>query len=247
VIEFVVLKNDPKRSFFYPLTMKEFILASKSPRRKALLRNLIETFLIINPEIQEVRREGESPRSYVKRNSALKAEVLEKKIQSLPAGEWVVIAADTIVVDGDRILGKPEDQSQATQMLTRLRGRTHTVYSGLAVYDISRKEIQTRQVSSQVAMREYTDEELKEYVASGDPMDKAGAYAIQNRQFDPAPAFGDCYANVMGLPLCDLAVLLHQMNCPILTDVADRCQKSIQYQCPIFPEKLSGISGKEKE
>jgi MAF protein len=227
--------------------MKEYILASKSPRRKALLRNLIDTFLIINPEIQEERQGGETPRSYVKRISELKSEAVGKTIETLPASDWVVIAADTIVVDGDRILGKPEDQSQAIQILSELRGKTHTVYSGLAVYDISLDEIQSRQVSSQVDMREYTDEELKAYVASGDPMDKAGAYAIQNQQFDPAPDFNDCYANVMGLPLCDLAVLLYEMKCPIQPDVAERCQESIQYQCPIYSGKLSGINGKENE
>jgi MAF protein len=159
--------------------------------------------------------------------------------------EWTIIAADTIVVDGERILGKPADPSQAIQMLTELRGKTHLVYSGIAVLDSGRKEIQTRQAVSRVPMREYTDDEIADYVASGDPMDKAGAYAIQNQEFDPAPTINDCFANVMGLPLCDLAVVLHKLDCPIQSDVAQRCQESIQYHCPIFPAILAEMNGKE--
>ncbi len=225
--------------------MKEYILASKSPRRKALLRNLIDSFLIINPDIKEARQQGETPITYVKRNSELKARVAGSKVDSLSASDWLVIAADTIVVDGDRILGKPADKPEAVRMLTELRGKAHTVYSGIAVFDISREEIQTRQVSSRVFMRQYTDDEIQEYVASGDPMDKAGAYAIQNDQFDPAPDFNDCYANVMGLPLCHLAVLLNEMGYPGKYDVAERCQESIEYQCPLYSKILAGINGKE--
>lgn len=225
--------------------MKEYILASKSPRRKALLRNLIDSFLIINPEIKEAREKGENPENYVLRISELKALAAGKIVSSSPGNDWVVVAADTIVVDGDRFLGKPVDESQAVQMLTDLRGGSHTVFSGIAVYDISREEIQTRMVSSEVLMREYTEEEITAYVASGDPMDKAGAYAIQNHHFDPAPDFSNCYANVMGLPLCHLAVLFHEMGCSGHPDVAQRCQESIQYQCPIFSKILSGINGKE--
>jgi septum formation protein len=225
--------------------MNEFILASKSPRRKALLRNLIESFIIINPDIEETRTKGETPEAYVLRICKSKAQAVGKMVNPSPGCDWVVIAADTIVVDGDRILGKPEDKFQAVEMLTELRGRTHTVFSGLAVFDVSKAEIQTRIVSSKVFMRMYTEEEVNAYVASGDPMDKAGAYAIQNHQFDPAPDYDDCFANVMGLPLCHLAMLLNEMDRPGLFDVAERCQESIHYQCPIFSEILSGISGKE--
>jgi predicted house-cleaning NTP pyrophosphatase (Maf/HAM1 superfamily) len=121
------------------------------------------------------------------------------------------------------------------------------VYSGLAVYDFARDEFRNRIVSSKVLMREYTDEEISAYVASGDPMDKAGAYAIQNHQFDPAPDFNECYANVMGLPLCHLGVLLLEMGCQVDDGVAVKCQESLGYQCPIFSRILAGINGKEKE
>lgn len=225
--------------------MKEFILASKSPRRKDLLRNLIDSFLIINPEIVEVREKGETPEEHVLRISERKALAGRKMVKASPGMDCVIIAADTIVVHGDRILGKPEDKTQAVQMLTELKGKTHFVYSGLAVYDTSGQEVLTRMVSSKVQMREYTEEEIEEYVASGDPMDKAGAYAIQNHQFDPVPEFNECYANVMGLPLCHLAVLLYELDSPIYDDVAVRCQESIGYRCPIFSEVLIGMDGKE--
>ena len=188
---------------------------------------------------------GETPEDYVLRISESKAQAVRNMIQSSPGSDWVIIAADTIVVDGDKILGKPADESQAKQMLAELRGRTHTVFSGIAVFDLARADLQTRVVSSNVFMRMYTEEEINEYVASGDPLDKAGAYAIQNQHFDPAPDFHDCFANVMGLPLCHLAVLLHEMDCPGQFDVAERCQESNQYQCPIFSGILSGVGGKE--
>lgn len=226
--------------------MTEYILASKSPRRKSLLRNLIESFIVIDPDILEERNSEEEPGEYVTRISELKAKAAGAYLDPSKEGDWVAIAADTIVVQGSEILGKPIDESQALQMLSDLRGKSHTVYSGLAVFDIKKGEIRSRTVSSQVLMREYTDKEAAAYVASGDPMDKAGAYAIQNQDFDPAPTFSHCYANVMGLPLCHLAVLLNEMQHPGLADVAVRCQRSIHYQCPIFSQVLSEGNGKEK-
>lgn len=226
--------------------MTEFILASRSPRRKSLLRNLIESFIVIDPDIEEARIAKEPPAQFVTRISEMKARAAGSQIDPTPAHDWVAIAADTIVVNGTEILGKPEDETQALQMLLDLRGKVHRVYSGLAVFDINRNQIRSRTVSSEVLMREYTDDEAAAYVASGDPMDKAGAYAIQNQGFDPAPSFSHCYANVMGLPLCHLAVLLNEMEHPGLAEVADRCQRSIQYQCPIFSQVLSIGNGKEK-
>jgi MAF protein len=226
--------------------MKDYILASKSPRRKALFRNLIESFLIISPDIDETRKNGESPKNHVQRISAMKAQAGSKLLSTSTGKDWVIVAADTIVVDKKRILGKPVDEEDAAQMLLGLRGRTHTVYSGFTVYDTSQEAVQTRTVSSKVRMREYTEDEIKAYVASGDPLDKAGAYAIQNHDFDPAPDFSECFANVMGLPLCHLAVLLNEMGCPRYEDVAERCQSSIDYQCPIFTRILSGTRGKER-
>lgn len=227
--------------------MTEFILASKSPRRKTLLRNLFDPFIVVNSDVDEREIPGENPDEFVMRlakEKALKggAGVLTNSLENA-----FVLGADTIVVDGTEILGKPQDQMDAARILKQLRGKTHKVLSGIALYNLSTGEIQTRLVCTEVVMREYTDDEIQDYIASGDPMDKAGAYGIQNRDFNPAPEFFGCFANVMGLPLCHLAVLMKEMGIETDHRVADRCQDSIDYQCPIYTDVLAGTKGHSTE
>ena len=227
--------------------MTEFILASKSPRRKTLLRNLIDPFIVVNSDVDEREIPGENPGQFVIRlakEKALKggAGVLANSLENA-----FVLGADTIVVDGTEILGKPQDQMDAARILKQLRGKTHKVLSGIALYNLSTGEIQTRLVCTEVVMREYTDDEIQDYIASGDPMDKAGAYGIQNSDFNPAPDFFGCFANVMGLPLCHLAVLMKEMGIETDHRVADRCQDSIDYQCPIYANVLAGTKGHSTE
>jgi len=227
--------------------MTEFILASKSPRRKTLLRNLIDPFIVINSDVDEREIPGENPDEFVVRlakEKALKggAGVLTNSLENA-----LVLGADTIVVDGTEILGKPQDQMDAARILEQLRDKTHQVLSGIALYNLSTREIQTRLVCTEVVMREYTDDEIRDYIASGDPMDKAGAYGIQNRDFNPAPEFFGCFANVMGLPLCHLAVIMKEMGIETDHRVADRCQDSIDYQCPIYADVLAGTEGHSTE
>ncbi|RLD05102.1 MAG: septum formation protein Maf [Chloroflexota bacterium] len=227
--------------------MTEFILASKSPRRKTLLRNLIDPFIVINSDVDEREIPGENPDEFVVRlakEKALKggAGVLTNSLENA-----FVLGADTIVVDGTEILGKPQDQMDAARILEQLRDKTHQVLSGIALYNLSTREIQTRLVCTEVVMREYTDDEIRDYIASGDPMDKAGAYGIQNRDFNPAPDFFGCFANVMGLPLCHLALLMKEMGIETDHRVADRCQDSIDYQCPIYADVLAGTKGHSTE
>lgn len=223
--------------------MTEFILASKSPRRKILLRNLIDPFIVVNPEVEEREIPGEKPGDFVVRLAKEKA--LNGGASLLPNSleNPLVIGADTIVVDGKEILGKPLDQVDAARILEQLRGKAHQVLSGIALYNLSTGEIQTRLVCTEVEMREYTEDEIREYIASGDPLDKAGAYGIQNRDFNPAPEFYGCYANVMGLPLCHLAVLMKDMEIETDPRVAERCQDSIDYQCPVYTDILAGMKG----
>lgn len=223
--------------------MTEFILASQSPRRKQLLGNLVESFLTINPDIQEVQDPNEPPVEYVIRTAREKALSVGNMISPDRDRDWIILAADTIVVAGDKILGKPLDEEDATRILVELRGKCHHVYSGIVVYDLSREALRTNTVCSEVLMREYTDKEIKEYVASGDPLDKAGAYAIQNPSFNPAPDFQDCYANVMGLPLCHLSLLVREVVGSAYEDVADRCQECINYQCPVYAGILNPAGG----
>jgi predicted house-cleaning NTP pyrophosphatase (Maf/HAM1 superfamily) len=92
-------------------------------------------------------------------------------------------------------------------------------------------------------MRNYSDEEIDSYISSGDPLDKAGAYAIQNRSFNPVPDFNDCFANVMGLPLCDLYLLMKAMGVEANIKVAEHCQEFLEYNCPVYKKRLSSTSG----
>ena len=98
-------------------------------------------------------------------------------------------------------------------------------------------------ISTEVMMRDYSEDEIQAYIDSGDPFDKAGAYAIQNQSFNPVPQMTDCYANVMGLPLCDLYVLMKSMDVEANHQVAENCQVSIKYQCPVYQNKLLTETG----
>ena len=227
--------------------MTEYILASKSPRRKSLLRNIIDPFIVVNSEVDERGIPGETPDEFVIRLAKEKALKGGESLYSNTLDNALVIGADTIVVDGREILGKPLDEVDAARILEQLRGNTHQVLSGIALYHLSTGNVQTRLVCTEVEMREYTDDEVHDYITSGDPMDKAGAYGIQNRDFNPAPEFYGCFANVMGLSLCHLAVLMHEMGIETDRRVAERCQKSIEYQCPVYADILAELNGHSTE
>jgi septum formation protein len=223
--------------------MTEFILASKSPRRQMLLRNLINHFIVLETDIDETTQSGEDPPDFVLRLASEKAFAAGKKLDESTLQNLVVIAADTIVVDREKMLGKPNDAADAKNILDRLKNRTHQVLSGIAVYQLETQQIQSRTVLTEVKMRNYSEKEVQEYINSGDPFDKAGAYAIQNDAFNPAPDFKGCFANVMGLPLCHLSLLLREANLEMDSRVADRCQESIHYQCPVYSQILTGEIG----
>ena len=116
----------------------------------------------------------------------------------------LIIAADTTVADGTDILGKPVDEQQAVEMLTRLRGHQHQVYTAVALLRAADGALLLDACVTDVPMRDYTPQEIAAYVATGDPLDKAGAYAIQHAGFHPVEHLEGCYANVVGLPLCHL-------------------------------------------
>ncbi len=212
----------------------KLILASNSPRRRQLLALLGWDFQIVPAEVDESTREGEPPSDYVRRLAASKARAVSTKI----ASDAVIIAADTTVVDGDEILGKPVDRFDAERMLRQLRGRNHQVLSALAVNREAEKVLRVDSCITDVPMRNYDDAEMQAYIASGDPMDKAGAYAIQHAGFHPAEELTGCYANVVGLPLCHLTRTLRKMG--IVSDVHTPtiCQATLGYTCPIFEPVL---------
>lgn len=178
------------------------ILASQSPRRRELLQFLNMDFIIRVADVDETTDPKQSPKDEVARLSRLKAEAIAHD----PAD--IVIAADTIVVLDDRILGKPRNEADAKAMLTALSGRWHQVMTGLTVLQ-GEKQVSCTEITD-VCFRELKEEEIVAYIATKEPMDKAGAYGIQS---GAAPfverIHGDFY-NVVGLPVCRLSQILKE-------------------------------------
>ena len=212
--------------------MKKLILASNSPRRRELIALFDWPFTVIPADIDESRLPEESPVQYVRRLACEKAQAIAAQENGL------IVAADTIVADGDELLGKPLDEDDARRMLVQLRGRTHQVYTGIALIDTETGESFDDVCRTDVPMREYSDNEIEEYIATGDPMDKAGAYAIQHAGFHPVEELTGCYASVMGLPLCHLVVGFRQTGFSPTSELPNRCQALLDYQCPIFDDIL---------
>jgi septum formation protein len=152
----------------------------------------------------------------------------------------VIIACDTVVALDGEVLGKPRDASEAIDMLRRLRGRSHTVYSGVTLLEFVTGRTSTDVAKTQLVMRTYTDTEMATYVASGDPLDKAGAYAIQHPGFHPVARYQGCYANVVGLPLCHLTRCLRAFRIEPLHDVPAACQAHTGQRCPVYATVLAG-------
>lgn len=214
------------------------ILASQSPRRRELLTAAGWLFNVQVADVDEQQHPGEAPLAYVRRLAQAKAEAVAAR---QPQANAVIVAADTIVVDGDDVLGKPVSLPEAEAMLRRLRGRRHQVYTAVAVYHLGRDELRVDVCATDVQMREYSDDDLWRYIATGDPLDKAGGYAIQHSEFRPATVTA-CYANVVGLPLCHLTRLLAQVGVVARSDVPGQCQAATGYTCTVHEQILSGAA-----
>jgi len=238
------------------------ILASRSPRRRQLLAHLGLPFRVVVPRVEEdiAPVAAGRPEDLAEALALAKAQAVARE-----EGQGVVIAADTIVVDGDTILGKPADSSEAAATLRRLRGKTHRVITGLAVVHAGRLPFRARRpppqgggidatafrlwsrkslevplalahhVTTHVRMRHYSDAEITAYVARGEPLDKAGAYAIQDEQFHPVASYDGCYCNVVGLPLKALLILLRRAGLDITPDSLEVLPPECA-RCPIVVE-----------
>ncbi len=181
----------------------QLILASASPRRRELLGALGLTYAVAPSDADEVQLPGEGAHAMAHRLSRAKAQaVAERHPQAL------TLAADTMVVLDGAVLGKPGSPAEAGEMLARLRGRRHEVYTGLALCQPALGRLASWVAITGVAMRAYGEAEVRAYIATGDPLDKAGAYAIQHPAFSPVDHLEDCYTNVMGLPLCHVYLAL---------------------------------------
>ena len=219
----------------FSVTIKPMlILASNSPRRRQLLALADWMFHIVVADVDESQRLNELPADYVLRLAETKARAITAH------ADQIILAADTTVVDGSDILGKPKDNVEAFAMLTRLRGRTHQVYTGVALLRLSEGLLLKELSVTDVPMRDYSDEEIHAYIQTGDPLDKAGAYAIQHPRFHPVADMSGCYASVMGLPMCHVVRMLRKMDVPPHADVPVKCQTLLEYHCPVSRAILNG-------
>lgn len=182
-------------------------LASNSPRRREMLKQIGLNFGVDPADVDERVLPGEEPEVYALRVALDKAQVAARR-----AGAGIVIAADTIVVLGDRILGKPIDASDAEHMLNLLSGREHRVITGLVVLDAFSGRSSARTSITNVWFRSLSAKEIRSYVASGEPLDKAGAYGIQEKGALLIQKVDGCYFNVVGLPLSLLGEMLNEFG-----------------------------------
>jgi septum formation protein len=199
--------------------MSNLILASASPRRRELLAQAGYSFEVRPAHIPEDPRPGEDPIVYVVRLAREKAEAVFRESRDQGTGnrdqrtadreELLVLGADTTVVVDGQILGKPEDAGDARRMLRLLSGRTHRVMTGVALATAAGTEVAAEVTA--VRFLTLSDAEIAEYVATGEPLDKAGAYAIQGRAAKWIPRIEGCYFNVVGLPLALVATLLESV------------------------------------
>lgn len=180
------------------------VLASSSPRRRELLGNIGLEFEILTDDSDEEFVPGELPEDTVMRLSAQKARSVADRID----GDALVIGADTVVAIDGKILGKPKDEQDAERMLTALSGRRNTVFTGVTVINTSDWKAVSEFERTDVKFRDISADEIRRYIKSGEPMDKAGAYGIQNLGALLIDGIDGDYFNVVGLPLCRLGMIL---------------------------------------
>lgn len=183
-----------------------FILASRSPRREEILRRLGVEFSVRPADIDEGGPAGLPPRELAMQAAARKAAAVAREIE-----KGIVLGADTIVVLDGEVLGKPSDAASAAAMLGRLVGHTHQVTTGLALIDVERGSRAASWEDTLVHMRPATEDEIAAYVATGEPLDKAGAYGIQEHGALFVDRIEGCYFNVVGLPVTRLRSMLREM------------------------------------
>lgn len=215
------------------------VLASGSPRRRELVGLLGLPFDTTSADVDETPHPGEHPAAMVTRLSQEKARSVRAAIQ--PSNHpTILVSADTTVSLDGHALGKPANSAEARSMLARLRGRSHRVLTAITLIDTASGEHVTDLAATDVPMRDYTDDEIDAYIATGDSFDKAGGYAIQHDGFNPVSNLRGCYANVVGLPLCHLTRSLRALGIEPPADVPSACQARLKYECPVFEAILAG-------
>lgn len=207
--------------------MREVVLASGSPRRRRLLARLGLEFEVVVSGVNEdlgVIPPEEVATRLAEEKAAAVAELRPKAL---------VLGADTTIDLDGRELGKPRDAEDAENMLRRLRDRWHGVVTGLALVDAATGRRQVALVKTRVRMRDFSDAEMADYIRSGEPMDKAGAYAIQGLGGRLVESLQGCFFNVVGLPLCEVARLLRSMDVEVPEEPA-ACRTEDDAPCPLW-------------
>jgi MAF protein len=194
---------------------------------------------VVSTDVDERSHPGEDGRTLADRLALAKARDAVQKSDD----RSVLLAADTIVQCDDQLLGKPIDAADAVRMLMMLRGREHSVVTAMALISAG-EEAAMEICETMVPMREYTSDEIQDYINSGYAMDKAGAYGIQDDFFQPVALdlLTGCFANVMGLPLCHLVRAVRRMGIEPPNDVPVECQACTGYTCPVYAEILRDVS-----
>ncbi len=218
----------------------QLYLASNSPRRKELLTLIKREYNLLPARVDETPFSDEDGINYVRRISASKA----LYARGMTVGDGVIIAADTTVIDRRAdgkpvLLGKPTGPIEAAEMLHNLRGHVHQVLTAISLLSVGNESLLVDCCTTDVSMRNYTEREIQAYVATGDPLDKAGAYAIQHPGFHPVDKLAGCYANVMGLPLCHLTRSLTHLGIEPKVNVPQTCQAALGYDCSAYSKILS--------
>jgi len=186
----------------------KLILASSSPRRKFLLENIGINFEVVHPECEEEIISNESPEDFVVRNSGLKALSVTK---CLPDNHFV-LSADTVVLSGGNVLGKPKDKKDAERMLKMISGTSHKVITGFTIVDTDNLILHAEAVTTLVRVKMLADWEIEGYIKTKEPMDKAGAYGIQGIGSFMIEEIRGSYTNVVGLPVCRVVNSLKNLN-----------------------------------
>lgn len=192
-----------------PHSPQNIVLASASPRRRELLAQVGINFQVVPSTADETLFANETPETHVIRLSCDKAMEVASRPDQI--GRWF-IGSDTVVVRDEIILGKPADAAEATQMLASLSGRGHRVISGYAVHDREKDLTLSAAVTTRVFFKELTTREIEGYIATNEPFDKAGSYAIQGIGSFMVPSIEGSYTNVVGLPLCEVIAALEELG-----------------------------------
>ncbi len=191
--------------------MRKIVLASASPRRKELLEQIGLEFEVDPSNCEEVMQNDIEPHEMARSLSLQKAEEVAEKHP-----DAIIIAADTFIVAGDKLMGKAHSEAEAREMLAELNGKSHSVITGFTVMDTFESKVVSKSVETKVWFRKLTNKEIDGYVKSGEPLEKAGAYAIQGMGSVIVERIEGDYSNVVGLPLASLAETLKEFGISVL-------------------------------